>query len=135
MVVWRRIEDNEWASLSKAVARRHLPPPADEAPSCGPGPFSMADVDTVKAVLAAAGWKDPVFERIDADFTLGTTVEDAIAFQLTIGPAGEIIRDARALGEEKRPAIVAELGGRLRPLAGPRGVVVRASSWCVTARA
>jgi SAM-dependent methyltransferase len=135
MVVWRRIEDNEWASLSKAVARRHLPPPADEAPSCGPGPFSMADVDTVKAVLAAAGWKDPVFEQIDADFTLGATVEEAVAFQLTIGPAGEIIRDAAALGEEKRPAIVAELGERLRPLAGPRGVVVRASSWCVTAGA
>jgi SAM-dependent methyltransferase len=135
MVVWRRIEDNAWASLSKQVARRHLPPPADDSPSCGPGPFSMADVDTVKAVLAAAGWQDPSFERIDADFILGATLEDAIAFQLTIGPAGEIIREAGALGEEKRPAIVAELGERLRPLAGPRGVVVRASSWCVTARA
>jgi SAM-dependent methyltransferase len=135
MVVWRRIEDNAWASLSKQVARRHLPPPADEAPSCGPGPFSMADADTVKAVLAAAGWQAPAFERIDADFTLGATVEDAIAFQLSIGPAGEIVRDAAALGEAKHPAIVAELAEQLGPLAGPRGVVVRASSWCVTARA
>ena len=135
MVVWRGIADNDWASLSKQVARRHLPPPADDAPRCGPGPFSMADVDTVKAVLVAAEWRAPAFERIDADFTLGATVEDAIAFQLTIGPAGEVIREAGALGEEKRPAIVAELGERLRPFFGPRGVVVRASSWCVTAQA
>jgi SAM-dependent methyltransferase len=135
MVVWRTIADNDWARIPKEVARRHLPPPPDEAPNCGPGPFSMADVDTVRAVLAAAGWRDPTFERLDHDFSGGPTVDEAIAFQLTLGPAGEIVREAGPLGEEKRPAIVAELAERLRAFAGPRGVVVRASSWCVTATA
>jgi len=135
MVVWRTIADNDWARIPKEIARKHLPPPPDEAPNCGPGPFSMADVDTVRAILDAAGWREPGFERIDRAFTTGATVEDAIAFQLSLGPAGEIVREAGPLGDEKRPAIVAELAERLRPLAGPQGVAVGASSWCVTARA
>jgi SAM-dependent methyltransferase len=135
MVVWRRIEDNAWSSISKQIARKHLPPPPDEAPSCGPGPFSMADVDTVKAELAAGGWSEARFERVDAEFVVGATIDDAIAFALTLGPAGEIVRDAGALGDEKRPAIVAELADALRPFASDRGVVLHGSSWCVTARA
>ena len=54
MIVWRRIEDNAPFWMAKQIARRHLPPPADEAPSCGPGPFSMADSQTTGAVLKAA---------------------------------------------------------------------------------
>jgi ubiquinone/menaquinone biosynthesis C-methylase UbiE len=41
MLVWRRLEDNEWQALPRRLARTHLALP-DEAPS-GPGPFSMAD--------------------------------------------------------------------------------------------
>jgi ubiquinone/menaquinone biosynthesis C-methylase UbiE len=135
MIVWRRIEDNAPFWMAKQIARRHLPPPADEAPSCGPGPFSMADADTVGAILAAAKWSDVAFDRIDTDIWIGETVDDAIAFQLAIGPAGEIVRDAGALGEEKRPRIVDDLRAALAPFHGARGVLMPTSSWCVTARA
>jgi ubiquinone/menaquinone biosynthesis C-methylase UbiE len=135
MVVWRRIEDNEAMFLAKRVARQHLPPPDDHAPSCGPGPFSMADEETTRAILEAAGWSDVAFERQDAPLNIGESVDEAIEFQLALGPAGEIVREAGPLGEEKRPLIVEELRAALRPYAGPHGVVMPASSWCVTARA
>lgn len=135
MLVWRRIEDNAPFWLAKQIARRHLPPPADEAPSCGPGPFSMADRDAVGAILEAAGWTDVAFDRIDADTWIGDTVDEAIAFQLALGPAGEIVREAGALGEEKRPRIVEDLRAALAPFREARGVVMSTSSWCVTARA
>jgi hypothetical protein len=95
----------------------------------------MADVDTVKAELAAGRWTEPSFERVDAEFIVGPTIDEAIAFALTLGPAGEVLRDAGPLADAKRPAIVAELAEALRPFASDRGVALRASSWCVTARA
>jgi SAM-dependent methyltransferase len=135
MIVWRRIEDNAPFWTAKQIARKHLPPPADEAPSCGPGPFSMGDSQTTGAVLKAAQWSQVVFERVDADIWIGDTVDDALAFQLAIGPAGEIVRDAGALGEEKRPLIVDELRGTLARFQTPTGIFMPTSSWCVTARA
>jgi hypothetical protein len=133
MLVWRRIDDNDWMGLAKRVVRRHLPPPPDEAPSCGPGPFSLADEATVRDLLAAAGWAEVALERLDADAPIGKTVDDAIAFQLAIGPAGEIMRDAGAVGQAHRADIEAdlraELGGRL----AAAGVVLASSSWCVQA--
>ena len=135
MLVWRRIEDNAPFWLAKQIARKHLPPPPDETPSCGPGPFSMADPDTVGAILKAAQWTEVAFDRIDADIWMGDTVEDVLAFQVAIGPAGEIVRDAGPLGEEKRPVIIDELRASLARFQTPKGVFMPSSSWCVTARA
>jgi ubiquinone/menaquinone biosynthesis C-methylase UbiE len=135
MLVWRRIEDNAPFWVAKQIARKHLPPPADEAPSCGPGPFSMADTDTVEAVLKAAKWSEVAFDRIDVANWIGDTVEDAIAYQLAIGPAGEIMRDAGELGEQKRPLIIEDLRAALAQYQTGRGVMMPTSSWCVTARA
>jgi ubiquinone/menaquinone biosynthesis C-methylase UbiE len=135
MIVWRRIEDNSPFWMAKQIARKHLPPPPDEAPSCGPGPFSMADSQMLGAILKSAGWSEVAFEQVDADIWIGDTVEDALAFQVAIGPAGEIVRDAGTLGEEKRPLIIEELRGTLSRYRTPTGVFMPTSSWCVTARA
>jgi ubiquinone/menaquinone biosynthesis C-methylase UbiE len=135
MLVWRRIEDNDWLGAAKKLVLAHLPPPPEEAPSCGPGPFSMADPDTVREILGAAGWTDVVLERIDARVTIGDSLDEAVAFQLALGPAGEIVRDAGELGVAKRPVIEQELRARLRGHLTDAGVVMDSSSWCVTARA
>jgi len=135
MIVWRRIEDNDGFHLAKQIARAHLPPPPDQAPSCGPGPFSMASEATTRAVLAAGGWTEVAFDRIDAPICVGDTVDAAIDFQLAIGPAGEVVREAGPLGEEKRPLIIDELRSALAPYATAGGVIMPSSSWCVTARA
>jgi ubiquinone/menaquinone biosynthesis C-methylase UbiE len=134
MVVWRTIDDNEWMALPKRVALQHLPAPDDQAPNCGPGPFSMASRDVVTDILTAAGFVDIELERYDAKVMVGTTIDDAIDFQLAMGPAGEIVREAGPLGESKRPIVVQELRRLIAPFMTPGGVVMGSSSWSVSAR-
>jgi ubiquinone/menaquinone biosynthesis C-methylase UbiE len=134
MIVWRSLEDNDWLKLSKQVALRHLSPPPDDGQSCGPGPFSMANRDTVREILERAGFSDVAFEPIDVPVTIGKTPAEAVEFLLLIGPAGEILREAGELGQAKRPALVAELEQVLAPFQTERGVVMASSSWNVTAR-
>ncbi len=42
-IVWRDPRDNPWLSMAKEVVLRFLPPPGEDARTCGPGPFSIAD--------------------------------------------------------------------------------------------
>ena len=87
MIVWRTIDDNPWLGMPKQVILQHLPPPGDDARTCGPGPFSMADQDMVTKQLEIAGYDDIQFERIDAPLMVGNTVDDAVNFQLAVGGA------------------------------------------------
>jgi SAM-dependent methyltransferase len=132
MIVWRPIDENPWAGVPKAVARKHLPPPPDDGQKCGPGPFSMADQEMVAAQMTSAGFVDTRFERIDVDFMLGRTEDEAMGIQLALGPAGEIVREAGELGVEKRPAIEADLREALQPYRTEEGIVMPSSSWCIT---
>ena len=133
--VWRRKLDNPWVKRAEEVVERYLEEPEEtEEPTCGPGPFSMADPDTVRAILTAAGWADVTFERIDAAMKVGEDPEQAIAFQLALGPAGEIVREAGELGSSERPAIEADLRASLRPHLAADGVRLGSGSWCVLAR-
>ena len=134
MVVWRTLDDNEWMGLAKKVALKHLPPPEEQAPNCGPGPFSMASSTVVTDILEAAGYTDIQLDRNDAKVMVGRTIDDAIDFQLALGPAGEIVREAGELGESKRPAIVDELRTLIAPFLTPSGVMMASSSWAVSAR-
>jgi ubiquinone/menaquinone biosynthesis C-methylase UbiE len=134
MIVWRRIEDNPWLGAAKAVALKHLPQPGADARTCGPGPFSMADQELVTAQMQAAGFGDIRFERVDAPVRMGDSVEDAIEFQLALGPAGEVYREAGALAEQRREALVADLRRLLEPHVRSDGVYMGSSSWVVSAR-
>jgi hypothetical protein len=64
-VTWRSVEHNPWAGLPKAVVLKVLPPPGEDAQTCGPGPFSMANTDIVGAQLKAAGFEDVAFQATD----------------------------------------------------------------------
>jgi ubiquinone/menaquinone biosynthesis C-methylase UbiE len=134
MLVWRPLAENVWAAVAKQIALRHLPPPDDAAATCGPGPFSMADPDTVRAILDAAGWRDAAWTPIDATLAIGT-LDEAVEFQLMLGPAGEIVREAGEQGAARLGEVTAELRDAMRPWVNADGVVEAPSaSWCVTAR-
>ncbi len=133
MLVWRSIADNDWLGLPKRSAQAHVPPPPDNGQSCGPGPFSMSDPDTVRGILEGAGFVKVELERVDVPVMVGLTVPEAIDFQLAIGPAGELVREAGELGVEKRPLIAADLAVLLESYLTPAGVIMSSSSWCVTA--
>ena len=134
MIVWRGIVDNPWLGSAKDVALKFLPPPGENAQTCGPGPFSMADTGVVTRQLEIAGYCDIQFERIDAQVFVGKDLDDAIAFQLAIGPAGEVYREAGNLAEERHEEITMALKTHLAPHLGPDGVMMDSSSWKVTAR-
>jgi ubiquinone/menaquinone biosynthesis C-methylase UbiE len=134
MVVWRGIKDNPWLGLAKDVVLKYLPPPGDNALTCGPGPFSMADTAVVTKQLEIAGYTDIRFEQVDAELFVGNDVDDAVAFQLAIGPAGEVYREAGALGEQRHGEIAAALKAELAKYQRPNGIIMDSSSWKVSAR-
>jgi len=134
MVVWRGIKDNPWLGLGKDVVLKFLPPPGDSALTCGPGPFSMADTGVVTKQLEIAGYTDIRFEQVDAELFVGNDVDDAVAFQLAIGPAGEVYREAGALGEQRHDEIAAALKEEFAKYQRPNGIVMDSSSWKVSAR-
>ena len=51
----------------------------------------MADTGVVTKQLEIAGYTDIRFEQVDAQVFVGNDLDDAIAFQLAIGPAGRFI--------------------------------------------
>jgi ubiquinone/menaquinone biosynthesis C-methylase UbiE len=134
MVVWRSIKDNPWLGHAKDIVLQYLPPPGDSAQTCGPGPFSMADTGVVTKQLEIAGYKDIAFEQIDAQVFVGNDLDDAVAFQLAIGPAGEVYREAGNLAEERHHEIANALKTALAKYQRPGGVIMDSSSWKVTAR-
>ena len=134
MIVWRGIEDNPWLGMAKEIVLRFLPPPGDDARTCGPGPFSMANQDMVTKQLEIAGYTGIAFERVDAPLMVGNSPDDAAGFQLAIGPAGEVFREAGAEAEQQRAEITAALQAELSKYETDEGIVLPSSSWVVTAR-
>ncbi|MCA8879201.1 MAG: class I SAM-dependent methyltransferase [Rhodobacteraceae bacterium] len=134
-IVWRQREDNPAWMKAKEVMLRFLPEPGEDAATCGPGPFSMADPEKVTAQMRAAGYGEIAFERVDTRINMGRDVRDAIDFQLALGPAGEVFRVAGALAEQRRPEIEAALAEMYAAEEQAEdGIWMNSSSWVITAR-
>jgi hypothetical protein len=134
MIVWRTIKDNPWLGLPKEIVLRFLPPPGDDARTCGPGPFSMADREMVTRQLEVAGYAGIEFERVDAPLMVGNTLDDAVGFQIALGPAGEVYREAGEEAERRKGEIDAALKAELAKYRTPEGIVMDSSSWVISAR-
>lgn len=142
MIVWRRKLDNEWLHRGEMVVREILDEPEDsEAPTCGPGPFSMANADTTTDVLVHAGFQDIAMHRCDIDYRMGDDVDQAVDLVMAIGPAGELIRLATSStnpeeaerAKQLRPTVREALREAYAEYVGPDGPRARASTWIVSA--
>ena len=134
-IVWRTRADNPWLSMAKDVVLKFLPPPGEDALTCGPGPFSMADEPMVTKMMEIAGYSDITFKRVDAPVLVGKTVHDAVNFQLAIGPAGEVFREAGKEAEAKRDQIEAALAEAINSQKKDAdGIVMESSSWVISGR-
>ena len=133
-IVWRNRLDNPWLSMAKDVVLQFLPEPGDDAATCGPGPFSMSNPDMVTAMMISAGYDNIAFKRVDAPVLIGHDVQDAIDFQLALGPAGEVFREAGDEAEARRPEIEAALAEAIaRQKIDADGIVMDSSSWVISA--
>ncbi len=85
-------------------------------------------------MMAAAGYENIEFRRVDAPVLVGNDVRDAVAFQLAIGPAGEVFREAGDEAEAKRVEIEVALGEAInKQKRAAAGIVMDSSSWVMTA--
>ena len=132
-ITWRTIDDNPWFGVPKRLLLEFLPAPGDGAQSCGPGPFSMANRDMVARQLRAAGFTDVSFQRNDGSVTVGEDPEQAMQFQLALGPAGEIFREAGQLAVDREDQIKSALRQALADYQTNAGIVMDSSSWAISA--
>lgn len=136
MVVWRRKLDNPWLERSEAAVERWVTEDEDsDEPTCGPGPFSMANADTVSGVLLGAGFEDVRLDRSDHPMLLGADLDAATAYVMALGPAAEVIRLAGAEADRLRPEITAAVRDVLAEYDTGDGVRAPMSTWIVAARA
>lgn len=134
-VVWRRKLDNEWVHRAEQVVDEYLEHPEEsDEPTCGPGPFSMANADTVSEQLKIAGFEEIALRRSDLPLKIGDDLEQAVEFNMALGPAGEVLRLWGDRVDEIRPKIAAQLREALADLERPDGVFAPASTWIITAR-
>ncbi len=135
LIVWRSINDNPCWGAAKDIALKHLPPPGNNAKTCGPGPFSMADEETDRGMLKAAGFTNiELFRRNDADICIGTSLEEAVDFQILVGPSGEIIREAGDKAKDKLPLIQNDIKRYMEKHMKGEEVYLPSSTWFIMAR-
>jgi SAM-dependent methyltransferase len=135
-VVWRRKLDNPWLERSEVAVEQWVTEDEDsDEPTCGPGPFSMANADTTSDILLNAGFEDVALDRSDAPMLLGADLDEATAYVMALGPAAEVIRLAGDDADRLRPEITVAIRDVLAEYDTGDGVYAPVSTWIVTARA
>jgi len=135
-VVWRTIEDNAFFRIGERCVRDTVAElAAPEVAVSGPGAFSMADADLVSTQFLAAGFYDVMFERFDAPIRIGRDLDEAVTFSASLGPAVELLKLAKNVGERERAALGAALRVALSEFVRADGVFVPSSTWIITAAA
>ena len=129
MAVWRELPRNEWlTAIRSAVALgRKLPVPPPDAPG---HPFSLADQDRVRSILAAAGFESVVFDSIDEPMVLGDDAEDAFAFFGSSNLVGWLLEGVDDAG---RAQAMDNLRTLFKEAETPEGVLLGTSMWLVRA--
>jgi SAM-dependent methyltransferase len=129
---WQPAARNLWATLPLSALAKLLPPQPPADPHA-PGPFAFADAARVATMLEAAGWQDLAFHSLPFTMLVGSgddPVADAVSFNLKIGPAARVVREA-GIGDAARPMLAAAL----QPYLADGRVELPGAVWLVTARA
>jgi ubiquinone/menaquinone biosynthesis C-methylase UbiE len=135
MVVWRRREDNQWLYRAQQIVEGIVQKPEEyDEPTCGPGPFSMANADTTSEILIHAGFTDISLTRCDLEIMGGTNIDEALDLVMSLGPAGEILRLQGDRAAHLHGQIDAALREGMAEFVRDDGEVwAPASTWIVTA--
>ncbi len=136
MVVWRAKVDNDWLYRAQTITEQFVTKPEEyDQPTCGPGPFSMANADTTSGILLAAGFDQISLRRCDLPIRIGMNLDEAIEIIMSLGPAGEILRLAGDRAAHLHEPIAQALHEGLAEWDGSSGVLAPASTWIVSATA
>jgi SAM-dependent methyltransferase len=129
--VWAPLGENDWAAYLMAILRRHLDLPY-QAPG-EPGPFSLANVDYFRELLAAAEFRNVDVQSWQGRLVLGgpgASVGEATRFALQgLFMESLLQRQDPAI----RQAIVSQVSQLFALHHRPIGVTMGASVWLVSA--
>ena len=133
-VCWQALPENPWLFVPLRAAAQHLtlpPPPAPDAP----GPFSLADPERLRGILARAGFERITLEELRATLTLGGggALDEAVRFLTEgVGPVSGVLREA---DPALRPTVAAAVRAAIAPFHTPEGVRMGSAAWIVIALA
>ena len=127
MLVWQRLEDNDWVRAIDAAlgdAAQPTPPGAD--------PFSLGDAEVTARILQTAGFDDVRFEDVHEPVLYGHDLEAALAvvtgFQNTSAALATLSDGEAARTVERLRELLAA------HYSHERGVALDSRSWLITAR-
>jgi len=134
-ICWRRKQESPfWAETEQVVERFLSRPDEYEADTCGPGPFSLGNPETLQGILEAAGFAAIELHRRDFDYFMGRDMAEAVESLLAIGPGAELIRLNGEHGESRRAEIAGALADHYAAWQRTDGSIVgRGSVWLVAA--
>lgn len=134
-ICWRRKDESPfWAETQQVVERFLARPDEYEADTCGPGPFSLGNPETLTGILEAAGFESIELHRRDFDYFMGEDMAEAVDSLLAIGPGAELIRLNGEHGESRRAEIADALAEQYSAWEQADGSILgRASVWLVAA--
>ena len=128
MMVWQEHEHNEWSvAIEQALGREGPPVPAPEARE----PFSLADQDTVEAILGAAGFGEATFTDVHQPIYFGPDVAAALEW---VGGFSSITEMLMRLGAAAAERALDRLREALAAHASERGVWFDSRAWIIEAR-
>lgn len=135
---WRAMEENPWVTVPFEAVTRMVPDLMPQDPD-SPGPFRLAERETLVSILERAGFAEIACEKLDRAILLGraedgsdaAAAESAARFATEMGPVSRILR-------ERDPALLAPAHAAVRQAltAHAREGEVRldAACWLVSAR-
>jgi SAM-dependent methyltransferase len=128
---WQDVSANQWMMVPVMASVPVLGPPQVPPPGA-PGPFSLADPDTIRSVLHDAGWAGLEVDglALEHPFPAGDARACAEVMVLLLPPLAAGVEAA----PEKRAALVEAVAEALREYEHDGQVVFPAASWIVTAR-
>ncbi|TMA32214.1 MAG: class I SAM-dependent methyltransferase [Deltaproteobacteria bacterium] len=129
-VCWRPFPENPWMTVPFAALATFLTPPPPPPPGA-PGPFAFGDPERVRGILEDAGFAQIEIAPHDGELTLGRSLDDAVTFTLSAGPAARLLDPATPADRERaaiavRDALAPHVRGGVVALAG--------AIWLVRAR-
>lgn len=126
-VCWRPLEENALDTVPLQAAYPYLPPQLED-PGSAP-PFSFSKPDKVRDTLRAAGFEDIEISAHDEEVGSGD-LESMLELTLRVGSLGKIVRENPQL----RPLVLRSVQEALAAHDGPKGPMLNAATWIVTAR-
>jgi SAM-dependent methyltransferase len=128
MMVWQKHELNEWSvAIERSLGREGSPVPAPEAWD----PFSLADKDTVEAILGAAGFGEATFTDVHEPIYYGPDVAAALEWVGGFSSTREVLSRLDAVAAAHS---LERLHAALAAHVSDRGVWFDARAWIVEAR-